>query len=335
MVDSRNEGGPAESDSVEADRGADKISVESASTRKATQKSLAVTSTSDVESFYARSPSLSQNNAPDMESLYAKSPGTRVVESATTSESLYGKSPGRVLPSNSFPASSDPHAYSIPDVKPSENSLRFPQNDSDAQEEGEIYGKIPAAAIKAGKSLSSRKLQHSKKQASSPNMDAIEASDLLWGPELGRGAYGVVFDGRWQKSRVAIKVMTENSAAAQEDFEQEASLMQRIAPHPFVVQLLGVCQEPFALVTEFMENGSLDSWLQTQGALSDDFVLNMAAGIACGVQHLHDSGIVHRDLAARNVLINQELKPKISDFGQSRIDTNDNTTKSETGPLKW
>ncbi len=53
--------------------------------------------------------------------------------------------------------------------------------------------------------------------------------------------------------------------------------------------------------------------------------------------HLHNNNIVHRDMAARNILLSEIGEPKISDFGMSRLVTDDggNTTKATVGPLKW
>jgi serine/threonine protein kinase len=175
--------------------------------------------------------------------------------------------------------------------------------------------------------------------ASPKNKDAdrwaLDHTELMWGPELGRGAYGIVYDGKWRTSRVAIKVMTQMTEEALESFEKEAALMRHLRPHKNVVQLMGITSEPLALVTEFADNGSLDVWL-SKNAPDTPAKVELVKGIASGMYHLHAEKIIHRDLAARNVLLSSDLTPKVSDFGQSRIDSgNENTTKSDTGPLKW
>jgi serine/threonine protein kinase len=158
---------------------------------------------------------------------------------------------------------------------------------------------------------------------------------LLRGPELGRGAFGIVYDGMWDGTRVAIKVVTDMTADALREFEDEAATMQKIPPHANVISLMGVCHSPYSLVQEFMVNGSLDVWLRHNPGAPEAVCVDLARGIAAGMAHLHVHAVIHRDLAARNVLVSEALDAKIADFGQARADDDDNKTKSDTGPLKW
>ena len=83
---------------------------------------------------------------------------------------------------------------------------------------------------------------------------------------------------------------------ALEEFEKEASVMQGLQPHDNVVSLLGTCNEPFSLITEFVELGSLDVWRQGpgKGALEAELI-QIARGVAKGVSYLHAEGIIHRE----------------------------------------
>jgi serine/threonine protein kinase len=236
----------------------------------------------------------------------------------------------------------DPSHYSS--ISPS----RSPRPDDSSDDGGGVYGAVPSAALELGiiaspapkvalkDSRSSSSSLNSRRQALGAKWN-IEPADLLWGPELGRGAYGVVYDGMWRKNtRVAIKVMTQMTETALAELQAEASLMERLRPHPNVLQLQGVCHEPYSLVTEYASNGSLDDWMKKNTATPKQ-LFNFCHGVARGVLHLHAEGIIHRDLAARNILLMDSLEPKVADFGQSRIDTGSgqNQTKTETGPLKW
>ena len=70
-----------------------------------------------------------------------------------------------------------------------------------------------------------------------------------------------------------------------------------------------------------MEHGSLNLFLKSNDVFESSLI-RFASEIASGMCYLAAKGLVHRDLASRNVLLNSELKAKISDFGMSR-DTSD------------
>ena len=73
------------------------------------------------------------------------------------------------------------------------------------------------------------------------------------------------------------------------------------------------------ILTEYMENGSLDKYLQkNRGELSLIQLLDILKGIASGMRYLANIQHVHRDLAARNILVDQNRNCKVSDFGLAR-----------------
>lgn len=219
----------------------------------------------------------------------------------------------------------------------------------DSGESPETYGAVPRSALLHGTDYMSLPVgtesgtpdpagkKGKKKKPKSDNRWEIDPDALGWGPILGRGAYGIVYDGMWRRTRVAIKVMTDMSAESLADFHKEAAVMQQLRPHGNVVQLLGVCPTPYSLVTEFMAFGSLDSWLPKHPRASPKTLAKISTGVARGVLHLHCEGIIHRDLAARNVLLSDGFVAKVGDFGQARNDQKEerNQTKTDTGPLKW
>uniref|UniRef100_A0A672TCR4 receptor protein-tyrosine kinase n=1 Tax=Sinocyclocheilus grahami TaxID=75366 RepID=A0A672TCR4_SINGR len=87
-----------------------------------------------------------------------------------------------------------------------------------------------------------------------------------------------------------------------------------------IVKNAHVYSKPVMIVTEYMENGSLDGFLRKHDAQFTVIQLvGMLRGIASGMKYLSDMGYVHRDLAARNILVNSNLVCKVSDFGLSRV----------------
>ncbi|XP_037314565.1 ephrin type-B receptor 3 [Pungitius pungitius] len=166
---------------------------------------------------------------------------------------------------------------------------------------------------------------------------------------IGAGEFGEVCRGRLKQSGrremvVAIKTLKAGYTECQRrDFLAEASIMGQF-DHPNVIRLEGVLTRscPVLIITEFMENGALDSFLRlNDGRFTMTQLVGMLRGIAAGMKYLSDMNYVHRDLAARNILVNSNLVCKVSDFGLSRFldDTSaDPTYTSSLGgkiPIRW
>uniref|UniRef100_A0A3Q3GUU2 receptor protein-tyrosine kinase n=1 Tax=Labrus bergylta TaxID=56723 RepID=A0A3Q3GUU2_9LABR len=114
----------------------------------------------------------------------------------------------------------------------------------------------------------------------------------------------------------------------------------RVIVIPKTDTLLTFAGKPVMIVTEYMENGSLDSFLRKHDAQFTGIQLvGMLRGIASGMKYLSDMGYVHRDLAARNILVNSNLVCKVSDFGLSRVLEDDPeaayTTRGGKIPIRW
>uniref|UniRef100_A0A3Q2EHI3 receptor protein-tyrosine kinase n=1 Tax=Cyprinodon variegatus TaxID=28743 RepID=A0A3Q2EHI3_CYPVA len=166
---------------------------------------------------------------------------------------------------------------------------------------------------------------------------------------IGAGEFGEVCSGNLRQPGkremlVAIKTLKAGYTERQRrDFLSEASIMGQF-DHPNIIHLEGVVTKssPVMIITEFMENGSLDSFLrQNDGQFTAIQLVGMLRGIAAGMKYLCEMNYVHRDLAARNILVNSNLVCKVSDFGLSRFledDTSDPTYTSSLGgkiPIRW
>nr|XP_021148391.1 ephrin type-B receptor 5 isoform X2 [Columba livia] len=177
----------------------------------------------------------------------------------------------------------------------------------------------------------------------------IDVSFIKIEEVIGSGEFGQVCFGRLKhpgKREYTVAIKTLKSGYTDEqwrEFLSEASIMGQFE-HPNVIHLEGVVTKnrPVMIVTEFMENGSLDSFLrQKEGQFSVLQLVGMLRGIAAGMRYLSDMNYVHRDLAARNILVNSNLVCKVSDFGLSRFLEDDASNPTYTGalgckiPIRW
>ncbi|WVZ14960.1 hypothetical protein V8G54_012526 [Vigna mungo] len=146
--------------------------------------------------------------------------------------------------------------------------------------------------------------------------------------KLGEGGFGVVYKGELCNGyHVAVKLLRASKGNGK-DFINEVASISRTS-HVNVVQLLGFCLEgkKKALIYEFMPNGSLDKFISNKGlertsSLSWDNLLQIAKGIARGLEYLHkgcNTRILHFDIKPHNILLDDNFCPKISDFGLAKL----------------
>lgn len=141
---------------------------------------------------------------------------------------------------------------------------------------------------------------------------------------LGRGGMGVVYRARHLKldRLVAIKFLLPDlvaDPAFPERFEREARALAKL-DHPGIIGAhdFGKAGELFYLVLEFVDGANVRELL-AQGQLSTSDVLSFSTQLCDALQFAHDNGVVHRDIKPENILIDQDGRVRIADFGLAKM----------------
>ncbi|XP_073100769.1 putative receptor protein kinase ZmPK1 [Elaeis guineensis] len=145
--------------------------------------------------------------------------------------------------------------------------------------------------------------------------------------EVGRGGSGAVYKGVLDDERVAAVKKLEDVIQGEEEFHAELSLIGRIY-HMNLVRMWGFCSERShrLLVSEFVENGSLDKVLfygnGSASILRWSERFKIAVGVAKGLAYLHHEcleWVIHCDIKPENILLGRDFEPKIADFGLAKL----------------
>lgn len=149
--------------------------------------------------------------------------------------------------------------------------------------------------------------------------------------ELGCGGFGVVYKGELDDgTKIAVKRMEAGviSSKALDEFQAEIAVLSKVR-HRHLVSLLGYSIEgnERILVYEYMPQGALSKHLFHWKSLNLEPLswkrrLNIALDVARGMEYLHSlahQSFVHRDLKSSNILLSDDFRAKVSDFGLVKL----------------
>ncbi|OJJ47238.1 hypothetical protein ASPZODRAFT_64892 [Penicilliopsis zonata CBS 506.65] len=153
---------------------------------------------------------------------------------------------------------------------------------------------------------------------------------------IGKGAYGRVYKGHQLPSQklVAIKVMDIDSIDYRsvrdfrdesiKDFIHETKVMKQVKDAGAknineIIEAISIHSQLW-LVCEYCPGGSVRTLMRATGdKLDEKFIIPIARELAEGLRAIHAAGIIHRDVKAANILIHEEGRLQICDFGVAGI----------------
>ncbi|KAG0564176.1 hypothetical protein KC19_8G089400 [Ceratodon purpureus] len=147
--------------------------------------------------------------------------------------------------------------------------------------------------------------------------------------KLGEGGFGSVYKGVLPKTGapVAVKRVGNDSRQGEREFLAEVQIISQLR-HRNIVELVGFCRDrgKFLLVYELMPRGSLDLALfkpeSPEAVLSWSQRWRIVSGTAAALHYLHEGWrqqVIHRDVKSSNIMLDEQLNPKLGDFGLARL----------------
>ncbi|KAF8083073.1 hypothetical protein N665_0792s0003 [Sinapis alba] len=159
--------------------------------------------------------------------------------------------------------------------------------------------------------------------------------------KLGEGGFGAVYKGVLSDGQeIAVKRLSVNAQQGETEFKNEFLLVAKLQ-HRNLVKLLGYSIDGTErlLVYEYLPHTSLDKFIfdPIHGKELDwEIRYKIIGGVTRGLLYLHQDSrlrIIHRDLKASNILLDEEMTPKIADFGLARLFDIDHTTQRYTNRI--
>ncbi|KAL6874071.1 hypothetical protein ACP4OV_014153 [Aristida adscensionis] len=157
-----------------------------------------------------------------------------------------------------------------------------------------------------------------------------DLSQLFIGNKFASGANSRIYRGIYKQRAVAVKMVRiperdeARRAVLEAEFNSEVAFLSRLY-HPNIVQFIAACKKPpvYCIITEYMSQGTLRMYLNKKDpySLSPETILKLALDISRGMEYLHAQGVIHRDLKSQNLLLNDEMRVKVADFGTSCLET--------------
>jgi len=154
-----------------------------------------------------------------------------------------------------------------------------------------------------------------------PHIFNIDFNDLENVSQIGGGNFGQVYRGSYFGTDVAIKQLLDVDDKDMHKYIEREMATLRDMRHPNVVQFMGLSRNStdVFIITEFIPGGDLRKILKDEAKeLPWTLRAKISTDVAYAMTFLHSKGLIHRDLKSNNLLVDNNWKVKVCDFGFSR-----------------
>ncbi|KAK8887659.1 hypothetical protein M9Y10_038712 [Tritrichomonas musculus] len=170
--------------------------------------------------------------------------------------------------------------------------------------------------------------------------------------KIGSGSFGDVYKAKEKRTGKIYAAKISNQSIDQKDtprsvirnLVREVNILSKLN-HPSILSFVGFSLKNFngepnpVIITDYLPKGTLNDLIKLERQSTSDEKWNdtqkliIIYGIASAMSYLHSHNIIHRDLKPDNILVDDNLNPKIADFGLSKINQSDQTSSSMVSTL--
>lgn len=151
--------------------------------------------------------------------------------------------------------------------------------------------------------------------------------------EIGQGGMALVYKAKCQRLNrlVAIKILRPQFANDEDfvfRFQREAESAASLT-HPNVVSIFDVCKDKdfYYMVMEYVEGKNLKELIDKKAPFTEAKAVNITRQICEALDKAHKQGIIHRDIKPHNIMIADDGRVKVTDFGIARAKTSSKVTE--------
>lgn len=167
--------------------------------------------------------------------------------------------------------------------------------------------------------------------------------DFEFGKDIGEGSYSTVVlaTDKLTDKKYAVKILDKRHIIKEKKVKYvniEKHALNRLSGCPGVISLFFTFQDKHSLyfVLDFAANGELLGLIKQYGTLNEECTRYFGAQMLDAIRYMHDNGVIHRDIKPENVLLDENYRIQITDFGTAKLlerKKNGETGEDEDYPL--